>query len=445
MKKQLIVTVSFFISIVGFSQGIIFEHGTLNEVLEKAKISNKPVFIDVYTSWCAPCKKMSNEVFPLAEVGKEYNSNFVCCQIDAERGDGILVANKYNVVSFPTYLFIKPDGTLFSRSGGMMSAENLLAVSKTAKADMYDPKPLPEWEKEYTTKKNDPGFMLGYINKQLKLGMSVTRHFDDYLALLPSDQRASNEIIGIYQKENANLKVNTLAFANLENNRMLFLPKLSGYIYIMMFNAVDNSFREACKSKNEQLLQKVIETNEKMPRTSQRKIKEELYMNYYKQTNDLDKYISNATIYCNTSLMTVRLDSIEKMDKKIFETAEIQRKTLIGRIDSTQLALLTNGIKHIVRNKYSEALNGVAWDFFVRVSDIIALQNALRWTEYSQEIYPNNPMFIDTYANLLYKLGRNKEAIDNEAKAFDIAKRTKMETKGFETTLQKMKYGLKTW
>ena len=446
MKKQLLIISVLFFSVLGFSQGIEFEHGTWKEVLEKAKQTNKPIFIDVYTSWCGPCKKMSKDIFPLAEVGKVYNANFVCYQIDAEKGVGIEIAKKYEVISYPTYLFIKADGTLFSRSGGSMEAEKFIAVSKTAISDMNDPKPLSEWEKEYVEKKNDPTFLLDYINKLLKLGKPTTQLFDAYLALLPNEQRVSDKIIEIYQKESRNITINSLAFKNLEDNKTLFFPKLGGYVYVFMIGAIDNSFREACKSKNEQLLQQVVDANEKLPKTPQSKQKEELYMNYYKKTNDLDKYISNATIYCETSLMTISSDSIVKIDKKalqLFETT--QRKVLVGKIDSTQLAHLSEYMAHASRDKYSQALNEVAWGFFEKATDVKALENALSWSKRSLDIYPDNHMYIDTYANLLYKLGKKEEAIANEKEALRIATEAKADTKGYEKTLIKMNSGEKTW
>ena len=168
-------------------------------------------------------------------------------------------------------------------------------------------------------------------------------------------------------------------------------------------------------------------------------------MNYYKKTNDLDKYISNATLYCENSLMKISSDSISKIDEKtlmLFETT--QKKELVGKIDSTQLAQLRSYMTHASRDKYSQALNGVAWDFFKKVTDIKPLENALRWSKRSLEIYPNNHMFIDTYANLLYKLGRKQEAIVNETEALRLASESKSDTKVYENTLKKMKADEKT-
>jgi len=100
---------------------------------------------------------------------------------------------------------------------------------------------------------------------------------------------------------------------------------------------------------------------------------------------------------------------------------------------------------HASRNQYSQALNEVAWGFFEKVTDTKSLENALGWSKRSLEIYPDNHMYLDTYANLLYKLGQKENAIVKETEALNLAKNTKSETKGFEETIKKMNSGEKTW
>lgn len=445
MKSHLLILSALLFSVLGFSQGIEFEHGTWTEVLAKAKQTNKPIFVDIYTSWCGPCKKMSNEVFPLAEVGKVYNSSFICYKIDAEKGEGVKIAKQYEVNSYPTYLFVKADGTLIMKGIGSMTTVKFIALSQSVKDELSNPKILSEWEKEYTHKKTDPIFLLAYMNKRSQLGKPNTELFDEYLALLPIEQRASNEIVEIYQKESRNIKLGSLAYRNLQDNSFLFFPKLGGYVYILMSGAIDNSFREATKSKNEQLLQQVVEANEKLPKTQATKQKEEYYMNYYKATDNMEKYISNAIIYCEGSLMNVTSDSIAKMDKKTLELFETQKIMFKGKLDSAQLAATEDYMTHASRNKYSGALNEVAWNFFEKVGDTKALLNALSWSKRSTEIYPDNHMYIDTYANLLYKLGQKQEAINNEKEALKIATKAKADTKEYEITFKKMNSGEKTW
>ena len=61
---------------------IDFKDISFSEALTLAKESNKPIFIDCYTSWCAPCKKMDQTVFVNDTIYEFYNAHFVNLKID---------------------------------------------------------------------------------------------------------------------------------------------------------------------------------------------------------------------------------------------------------------------------------------------------------------------------------------------------------------------------
>ena len=445
MIKTLLVIVSLVVTILSYSQGIEFENGTFADVLEKAKLTGKPIFIDVYTSWCGPCKKMSSEVFPLAEVGKVYNSNFICYTVDAEKGEGVTIAKQYEVNSYPNYLFINADKSLIMRTVGSMEAEKFIALAQTAKEELKTPKPLAEWDKEYVQKKTDTAFLLAYIQKRARLGMKNAALFDEYLAQLPNDRRTSNEIVEIYDQECNNLQLTSLAYKNLQTNAFIFYSKLSMNFDIIVAATVKNSFRVAVKTKNEQLLQQVIEALENLPKTPFSNQKELYYMNYYKATNETEKYITHATLYAETALMTVSPDSIAKLDEANFHQFEQRKDSTLSQIkDSVKLENMAFYMKYAQRYAYSETLNRIARYFFEKVVDTSELENALLWSKRAVDIY-KNCIHIDTYANLLYKLGRKDEAIANETEAIDFAKKYKHKPKPYEEILQKMNAGEKTW
>ena len=67
-----IATVSF-----GQNRSIQFNEGTWKEVLKKAKKQKKLVFLDCYTSWCGPCKRLAADVFTNDAVADYYNANFI--------------------------------------------------------------------------------------------------------------------------------------------------------------------------------------------------------------------------------------------------------------------------------------------------------------------------------------------------------------------------------
>ena len=440
MKKQLIFISALFISLLGFSQGIQFEHGTWKDVLEKAKQTNKPLFIDVYTSWCGPCKKMSKDIFPLAEVGKVYNENFVCYQVDAEKGEGIYIARKYGVKAFPTYLFVKSDGTLFYTAIGSREAKIFLLLSNKALAELKDPKTIAVWDKEYLEKKDDPAFILNYMNKRSILGLPNAPLFDEYLKLIPEGKCTSDTVADLYRKEGDNLRVNSFAYKNLEKNKDFFYSKLMGSTYSYLQDGIMNTVRDAAKSKNEQLLADAIVAYDRLPKGPSMPQKDELYMEYYKRTGETGNYMKYATDFCDSQLMNISKESIDKKDSLIAQLVEKQISSgALANVDSMNLALLKKTSLHMTRDRTSQKLNDIAWEVFGATSDKDALQKALGWSKRSLELFPENSASIDTYANLLYKLGQKEEAISKEEEALKYADQTS--SKGFQDTIEKMKAG----
>ena len=108
------------------AQGIGFQSDTLRfqAVLDKAKAENKLVFIDAYTSWCGPCKRMAKDIFPQKAVGEVYNAAFVNVKMDMEKGEGPGLAQKYGVRSYPTLLYIGADGKVVHNASGARPSES---------------------------------------------------------------------------------------------------------------------------------------------------------------------------------------------------------------------------------------------------------------------------------------------------------------------------------
>ena len=86
-------------------KGIHFFEGTWAEAVAEAKKQNKNIFLDGYTTWCGPCKKMTKEIFTTDKVGNYYNEHFICVKKDMEKGEGIDLAKKYSINKFPTFVF----------------------------------------------------------------------------------------------------------------------------------------------------------------------------------------------------------------------------------------------------------------------------------------------------------------------------------------------------
>lgn len=99
------------------------------KLLAMAQEKNRPVFLDCYTSWCGPCKKMSAEVFTRPATGQFMNEHFINAQRDMEKGEGKLLYQQYKqyIPGFPTFLLINADGTVLHQASGFMETEQFIA------------------------------------------------------------------------------------------------------------------------------------------------------------------------------------------------------------------------------------------------------------------------------------------------------------------------------
>lgn len=136
MNKILAFTAALLFTFAAYAQdGVKWEKGTLQEALEKAKNNENGinrVFLDCYTSWCGPCKFMSENVFTTKEAGDYFNSRFVNIKIDMEKGEGIDIAKKYNIKAYPTFLILDPDGKVVGRVVGGGKLEDFTAKVEKA-------------------------------------------------------------------------------------------------------------------------------------------------------------------------------------------------------------------------------------------------------------------------------------------------------------------------
>jgi thioredoxin 1 len=95
-------------------------------VLMEAKTKNKLIFVDVYTTWCGPCKWMDENVFINAHLAEQFNKKFINYKVNGESFEGVNIGIKYRVDSYPTYIFVDSEGKAVHRIEGTIPAEMLL-------------------------------------------------------------------------------------------------------------------------------------------------------------------------------------------------------------------------------------------------------------------------------------------------------------------------------
>lgn len=106
--------------------------GTLTSILEEAQTDGKIVFVDFYTTWCAPCKVMDEEVYTDPTVEELIDRKMISYKVDAEKGNGPDLSLIYNVQVFPTLLFLDDKGREIVRNDGALSTTGFLELAQRA-------------------------------------------------------------------------------------------------------------------------------------------------------------------------------------------------------------------------------------------------------------------------------------------------------------------------
>lgn len=162
--KKIVILPFLLLSVLVFAQGgINFDHeSNWEQAKKKAILENKLIFIDFFTEWCGPCLAMAEDVFPQLEVGNLYNANFINLKIDAEKGEGVTLKEKYNVQSYPTFIFVDPETeNVVHRSSSRQEKEVFMFTGESA----LNPKTRSVFlEKAYAAGDRDNAMVTNYMD-----------------------------------------------------------------------------------------------------------------------------------------------------------------------------------------------------------------------------------------------------------------------------------------
>lgn len=236
------------------AEGISFEHISLEAALKKAKAENKPLFIDVYATWCGPCKYLTNEVFVDGDLGAYMNKHFINLKLDGEKGDGDYLMAEFGLDAYPTMLFLSPDKEELNRIVGAAGADEILEVSK----GVIDPSTtlIYQQEQRYAKGDRDKEFLQDYISEMIDKDKDFEPIVAEYIELYPKlDLESENEFlifcVGMNDLD-APLNQSFLKeiVAHSENFPELTQAKLSILIYSIC--------EEAAESGNNELIEKGV-------------------------------------------------------------------------------------------------------------------------------------------------------------------------------------------
>ncbi len=118
-------------------KGIEFLENDWEEILKMADKEKKLIFMDIYATWCGPCKAMKKNTFSDKKVGAYFNEHFINVAMDGEKEVGQYLAIKYGIRAYPTVLFVDSTGKLVAGAEGYHNVGQLLSLGKKVQNEKH--------------------------------------------------------------------------------------------------------------------------------------------------------------------------------------------------------------------------------------------------------------------------------------------------------------------
>ena len=103
-------------------------HTSINDAMDEAQQTNKPIFVDFYATWCPPCKMMERQTFPHPMVIAE-SKKWVMLKIDVDAQTD--VKNHYRVNRYPTLMILRPDSRPVTAVSGYLDPGQLVQMMRS--------------------------------------------------------------------------------------------------------------------------------------------------------------------------------------------------------------------------------------------------------------------------------------------------------------------------
>lgn len=426
MKRPIVITLTLIISSLvqatcygatdSLTDGIHFAKGLdWKQIVAKARQDKKYILVDCFATWCGPCKKMDKEVYTLKEVGSYFNNEFIAvkAQMDTAANDDAdtrafyadakSIRVQYHIQAYPTLLFFNSEGKLLDEFTGATDAESLLKFAKDAISPEKDYYRLL---KEYNEGRRNLTVMAFLANTAESLFQDHRQAkdiADEYMHVLNKDDWFTRENIQFFR---------TFTSKSTDPG-FTFFYKNPGKINTVMNDDI----------YSQQVIQNILYKEYVAPelpgkglfgpKPDWNKISSRIRAKY-------GKYYAGRVITGARADFAARTKNWPEYTKNLCIYIE------------------QYGPKSDEGGQF-EALyfNNNAWNLMIHTDDVKELQTALKWSLRAIAIDPV-PDWMDTYANILYKLKKTDLALKWET---IVSAAFNHKAKPIEATLAKMKAG----
>jgi thioredoxin-related protein len=409
--------------------GIKFEKGlSWAEIKERAKQENKSIFIDIYATWCGPCKMMDKRVYPDTEVGDSMNAKFISVKVQMDTSqndnedikkwyaDAHMLAEEFHIRGYPTFLFFTPDGKWIHKDEGFKDISDFLKMEGVA-SDPQRARFYTQWRnyregiKDYANMGQLARFTANIIADKSLAKIMAKDYKENFVDTLPEDEictRANLDFIGDFN---------------------YLISSKDRYFDLCLHQASRVDQIEGIKGWAALQVKETINREE---------IHDRLFKNGHpnSQKPNWDK-IQNAIAQKYTTIDARHL----VLAYKIFYYRSSRLNWTLWARYKEEMMQAYPPVKPYGLQIYEELNMGGAWDAFLHCPDTAILVKGLKWIDEAISLDGPQADYLDTKANLLYKLGRKSEALPLEQEALTLTPKDSEKIAAYRN----MQLGKPTW
>lgn len=453
--KLILAVIFSFSTFFSFAQ-IKFEDSNTNweKLSEKARKEKKLIFVHFENSSCQQCNEVASQGFSKSLLTEKFAHNFVSIRLNVESENGLDIKNRLNIQGSLLSVFADPDGNILEIQNGSTNNAMLYAEKADIALGRKSEKGINEYAKEYQSGNRSSEFLRKYLLKLGELQMNADEVLDSYTAQLPADSMQNFNTVRFIYKQGPALNSTTFEkIGSMTPHRLIdSVYRSVPYQEAVAFNngIINHSMRNAITRQDFALANRAAyfaqSTYDRDPKMGRIAFEKNM-LHYYYSVKDTARYLSQTAKLIEKHYLTISLDSLKALDQAEMDKMASARPKLKNGITEMSFRLSKPS------QFFPMELNNRAWHFYELTTDNEYLEKALSWSktamEWNKELQKNinnskvdgNPSYTDTYAHLLYKLGRKDEAIEWQTKAVEQQRQTGIPFGSMETALAKMKAG----
>lgn len=149
---------------------------TVEEALKMQDSTKKKIFMDVYTTWCGPCKMLDANTFHHPEIVRLLNEYYIPVKFNAESGDTIVykgqtyvnpnyspkprtsthqfaiyIASTQQGLGYPTMVWLDENGDMIQPLSGYLEPTRLEPILNFFGTNAYKTTTWPDYYKGFTS------------------------------------------------------------------------------------------------------------------------------------------------------------------------------------------------------------------------------------------------------------------------------------------------------